>query len=222
MEQKCPDEETLAAYMEGLLPEDQRSRIEAHISSCNRCFEEFEMTTGMVRGGPLSDAEKAPLEVTQSALRLVNSQNAMPGSLFVGKIRHSLSILNDRLLRLVRLSMRADWQLAPIRGSKGALSQGLFRIKKSFKDFDTDVEIEKTGENKAHIRISISAQNGSWKGIRATLKRGNRELCSALFSHGSVSFEEISFGPCKLTFEKDGVSLGVYSFHIKETVHGKK
>ena len=222
MEQKCPDEETLAAYMEGLLPEDQRSRIEAHISSCNRCFEEFELTTGMVRGEPLANAEKAPLEVTQSALRLVNSQNPVPGSLVLGKIRHSLSILNARLLHLVRLSMRSDWQLAPIRGSKEALSQDLFHIQKGFKDFDTDIEIEKIGENTAHIRISISNQNGSGEGIRATLKRGDRELCSALFSHGSALFEDISFGPCKLIFERDGMSLGIYSFDIKETRHEKR
>jgi hypothetical protein len=70
--------------------------------------------------------------------------------------------------------------------------------------------------------MNLFDPNGYTNKIRVTLKRDERELCSSLCNEGYVIFEDISFGPCKLIFEKDGVSLGTYSFHIKETVHGKK
>ena len=138
------------------------------------------------------------------------------------RIRRFLSILHTKLLHHLRLPIRREWQLAPVRGSRKAVSDELFRIKKSFREFDTEIEIEKTGENTAHIRIRLFECNGSNSGIRVTLKRGEREFCSSLFSGGRVLFEDISFGPCKLIFDRDGVSLGAYFFDIKETRNGKK
>jgi len=222
MKTSCPDDETLAAYVEGLLTDQNTARMEAHLSECSACLDVFKVATLMARGAGPAQLDAAPREVTQSALNLIHSRNPLSGGPFLEKIRQSFGVLNARLLRLVPLSMRSDWRLAPIRGSKEAVSADLFRIKKSFKDFDVDAEIEKSGENRAHIRIYLSVQNGSGEGIRVTLKRGDRELCSALFSGSCVVFEDISFGPSKLVFEKDGVSLGIYSFDIKETRYGKK
>lgn len=222
MKKSCPDDEMLAAYVEGLLPDQQKPRMEAHLSACDACLEEFKLTNSIVRGGFRFDADTVPPEVTQSAVRLVNSRNAMPSGALKEKIRRSLSILHSRLLHYLRLPMRFKWQLEPIRGSRKAVSDDLFRIKKSFREFDTEIEIEKTGENIAHIRVRLFERNGCSNGIRVTLKRGERELCSSLCSGGRVLFEDISFGPCKLIFDRDGVSLGAYLFDIKETRNGKK
>lgn len=222
MKTLCPNEEMFAAYVEGLLPERQRSHLEAHLSECNACLSAFSLTTCMVRGGASAPLETAPPEVTQSALDLINSQDPMSGGLLMEKMKRSLSIFHARLLRHLPLPMRFEWQLAPIRGRQEAVSDDLFRIKKNFREFDADIEIEKTGENTALIRLRLFAQNGFSDTIRVTLKRGERELCSSLYSGGDLVFDDIPFGPCKLIFEGDGVSLGVYLFHIKETGNGKK
>lgn len=222
MKRTCPDEEMLAAYVEGVLSEHERPQMEAHLSACDACLEEFKLTNSIFRGGFRFDADTVPPEVTQSAVGLINSRNAMPSGALKEKIRRSLSVLHSRLLHYLRLPMRFEWQLEPIRGSRKAVSDDLFRIKKSFREFDTEIEIEKTGENTAHIRVRLFKHNGYSNRIRVTLKRGERELCSSLFSGGHVIFEDISFGPCKLIFDRDGVSLGAYLFDIKETRNGKK
>ena len=222
MKKSCPDDEMLAAYVEGLVPVDQRPRIEAHLSECDACLEEFKLTNSIVRGGNRFDADTVPREVTQSAVRLINSQNAMSGDALEDKIKQSLNILYSKLVGLLRLPALGGIQLAPIRGSRKTVSDDLFRIKKSFKEFNTEIEIEKTGENTAHIRVKLFERNGYSNRIRVTLKRGERELCSSLFSGGSVLFEDISFGPCNLIFDRDGVSLGAYLFDIKEIRNGKK
>lgn len=222
MKKSCPNEEMLAAYVESLLPDHQKPWLEAHLSACDACLEEFKLTNSIVRGRNRFDADTVPPEVTHSAVRLVNSQNVMPSGALEKKIKRSLSILHAKLLHHLRLPMQFQWQLAPIRGSRKAVSGALFRIKKSFREFETEIEIEKTGENTAHIRVRLFERNGCSNGIRVTLKRGERELCSSLFSGGRVLFEDISFGPCKLIFDRDGVSLGAYLFDIKETRNEKK
>ena len=222
MKESCPDEEMIATYVEGLLSDDHRPRMEAHLSECDACLDEFRLTHSIVRGGNRFDADTAPPEVTQAAVRLVNSRNAMSGGVLEDKIKRSLNTLCSKLTGLLRLPATGGLQLAPVRGSRRAVSDDLFCIKKSFKEFDTEIEIEKTGENTAHIRVKLFECNGYSSRIRVTLKRGEGELCSSLFSVGRVLFEDISFGPCKLVFHRDGVNLGAYLFDIRETRNGKK
>ena len=222
MKKSCPDDEMLTAYVEGLVPDHQKPRIEAHLSECDACLEEFKLTNSIVRGGNRFDADTMPPEVTQSAMRLVNRQISMSNGSLEEQIRRALRGLHSKLLGLLRLPALGGIHLAPIRGSRKAVSDDLFRIKKSFREFDTEIGIEKTGENTAHIRVRLFESNGCSNKIRVTLKRGERELCSSLFSGGRVLFEDISFGPCKLIFDRDAVSLGSYLFDIKETRNGKK
>ena len=70
--------------------------------------------------------------------------------------------------------------------------------------------------------MSIIVKGNRGNGIRVTLKKGERELCSSLFSGGRVLFEDISFGPYTLIFARNGASLGAYPFEIKESHDEKK
>lgn len=222
MKRACPDEEMLAAYIEGLLPDYKRARMEAHLSECDTCLEEFKLTNSILRGGDRFEPDTVPPEVTLSAVDLVNSESAVSSSSSGKKIKRYVSALYSNLFHHLQVPSLGEAQLVPIRSSKIAVSDDLFRIKKSFREFDTEIEIEKTGENTAHIRVRLFERNGCSNRIRVTLKRGERELCSSLSSGGGVHFEDISFGPCKLIFDRDGVSLGAYLFDIKETRNGKK
>jgi len=222
MKSTCPDEETLAAYVDGLLPEHLKTDVESHLSLCDTCLEEFTLTNRMLRGGdPASEACTPPLSTTQSAVHLVARQNARSTRSLTEKVRDILDALHRRLVEPLRLNGLRSAPVA-VRSQENALTADLFRVKKHFKGIDTDIEIEKTGKNIAHIRIRVSDENESGNGIRVTLKRGDRELCSSLISGGHVLFEDISFGPCKLIFDRDGASLGAYLFNIKESPNGKK
>ncbi len=39
----CIDEETMACYIDGLLPEEEIKQVEKHISACDRCKEIVEV-----------------------------------------------------------------------------------------------------------------------------------------------------------------------------------
>ncbi|MCF8145704.1 MAG: hypothetical protein K9N21_17470 [Deltaproteobacteria bacterium] len=223
MKTACPNEEVFAAYLEDLLPESQRSHMEAHLFECDACFSAFSLTTDMIRGEASAALEAAPPKVTQSALELINSRDATTsGGLLLKRIRRSISALHAGLLRRLPLPMGSEWEPAPIRGRREAVHADLFRVQKGYREFDADIEIEKIGVNTALIHLRLVARNGFSERIRVTLKRGDREICSSLYWGGDLIFEDISFGPCKLVFERDGVEIGVYLFHIKETGNGKK
>jgi hypothetical protein len=222
MKTLCPNEEMFAAYVEGLLPEHQRSHMEAHLSECDACLSAFKLTTCMVRGAASSALETAPPEVAQSALDLINSRDPTSGRLLLEKVRRSFSALHARLLHHLSVPMGCEWEPAPIRGRREAVSDDLFRIHKSYRDFDAEIEIEKTGVNTALIRLGLSARKSFSDRVRVTLKRGDRELCSSLYCGDDLIFEDISFGPCKLMFERNGVEIGAYLFNIKENGNGKK
>ena len=61
----------LAAYVEGLLTGHEKSRMEAHLSACDACLEEFKLTRSIVSEKAQFDPDTVPAAVTQSAVRLV-------------------------------------------------------------------------------------------------------------------------------------------------------
>jgi hypothetical protein len=83
-----------------------------------------------------------------------------------------------------------------------------------------EIQIEKTGDDKAHIRVSLVG-NPQITGVRVTLKRGEREVFSYSLGVGYVLFEDIPFGHYGLLFTKDGEVLGKYHFEMKGSYHGK-
>jgi len=40
----CPNEETMACYIDGLLPKEEKEQVEKHIQACDRCKEIAEVT----------------------------------------------------------------------------------------------------------------------------------------------------------------------------------
>jgi hypothetical protein len=91
-----------------------------------------------------------------------------------------------------------------------------------FKGIQTEIEIEKTGSNRAHIRVKLHEAGKQPEGVRVTLKAGEREIASYPFDGGYVLFEDIPFGHYSISLDKDGFQFGTYLFEIKETLHGGK
>jgi hypothetical protein len=95
-------------------------------------------------------------------------------------------------------------------------------IKVSFRDIKTEIEIEKAGEDKAHIRVKPDLAARDVEGIRVTLKKGDREVASYPLEGAYVLFEDIPFGHYSISLAKNGVLLGTYLFEIKDSGHGGK
>jgi len=222
MNKSCPDEEKLLDYLEGRLAEEDRFEVEEHLSDCQTCLDALVITTAMVKDEDRLALDRVPAEVTESAVQLVTSQCTKSCGALMEKIERSIKETFSKISDSLQLGPWARWQPVPIRGSRKAASDDLVCLRVPFKDIDTEIEIEKTGGNKAHVRVKLHEASKHREGVRVTLKAGEREIASCLFEDGSVLFEDIPFGHYSISLAKDGLQFGTYLFEIKETLHGGK
>ncbi|MFP2934800.1 protein kinase domain-containing protein, partial [Pyxidicoccus sp. 3LG] len=54
---ECPSETTLSEFLEGLLPEEHRARVLAHVEGCERCQENVALGASSTAGAPEPDAD---------------------------------------------------------------------------------------------------------------------------------------------------------------------
>jgi len=222
MKTLCPNEEVFSDYLEGRLPDHERSKIEEHLSDCDICLQDLVVTRSVVRGRSGLQSDPVPPGVTRAAVNLVKSR-ALPSSESVRRrLRRFFAGLYSTLSDFFHLTTWGQWSLAPIRGSKKVISGGLIQRTKTFKEIEADIEIEKTGMDKALVRIKLPENMKKRESVRVTLKKGEREISSLLLNDGYVLFEDIPFGHFALSFIRDGEMLGTYHFEIKETRHGKR
>ena len=222
MKTKCPNEEILSDYMEGRISEKKRHKLEAHLSDCDQCLEQFVTVKNLVRGGEHVELEPVPEQVTLSAVRLVTGEKLTQKASFKEWVSRPVKDLYFKVADFLTHGLLGEPQPVPIRGSKKIISEDLIHLRKTFKKIDTEIEIEKTTDQKAHIRVRMHKDAGQRKGVRVTLKRGEREISSYLLNSGYVLFEDIPFGHYSLVFILKGESLGTYPFEIKESINGRK
>ena len=218
MKRLCPDEERLGDYIEGRLNNNDRSRIEEHLADCENCRQEFIIGKGLVRGSESLELDPVPKEVTQSALRLVKGRASVSASLLMEKCSRFFNEMYSMLVDFFRPVLWGKWGLANIRGSRKVVSEDLVHFRRRFRDIEAEIEIERAGKGRAHIRVRLASDNGDDDGIRVTLKRGEREISSNLpDNRGHVLFEDMPFDHYTLHFTRDKKTLGDYHFEIKET-----
>lgn len=222
MKMPCPNEERLAGYLEGRLSEEDRSQMEAHLLDCQICLEGLVVINSMVRGKHVFELEPVPTEVTEAAVHVVTSQCTISYGSQIEKLKRSVKNLGSRISDVLWLKSWEKWRLAPIRGSKRVASENLVLLRVPFREIETEIEIEKTGAGKAHIRVKLPEAHKPQKAVRVTLKKGEREIASYLLDGAYVLFENIPFGHYSISLAEDGVGLGEYLFDIKETRHGRR
>lgn len=217
----CPDEEMLADYIEGRLSDAEGSQIEEHLAGCEMCLEEFVAGRSTVQGEDQFHVHPVPPEVTHAAVNLVKSRGGASCGALVESFKRLLRGLYAGILDLFRPTPWGRWQLASIRGNKRVLAKDLIYLRKTFPQMEAEIEIEKTGERSALIRVTVPKEGRKGETVRVTLKSRGREISSALLDGDYLLFDDIPFGHYSLNFARDGVRLGAYSFEIKETRHGR-
>ena len=109
-------------------------------------------------------------------------------------------------------------QFAPVRSSRGAEINDYFRVRKIFKEVVTEIEIEKTGNQIAVIRVTLVNGFRDESVLRVTLRNSRkREVASYMLTGKFVVFENIPFGHYSLAFMQNGNKVGTYIFEIKES-----
>jgi len=223
MKSICPTEEILVDFIEGRLNMDERKKIESHLSTCDCCLEMIVVANSMINDYENFEYQEVPEYVTQSIVQQ-----------FIHKKEKFRNILTTRIRRWVEqmkmvisdfgMIFWTEWQFAPIRGSRLVVARNQSRRRKKFDHLKTDIEIQKTGDNLAQIKIQVKRSASEADKIRVILLKRkldfgtpiiDREIASDIIEENSVLFENIPFDHYKLTFTRDGVTLGRYLFQIK-------
>lgn len=217
----CPDEEMLVDYLEGRLSNDERAVIEEHLSDCDTCLEEFVVAGNLERMEEGLQSDPVPANVTEAALHMISSRALTPSGLLIEKVKRAIKSLYSWLSNFFSPDIWRGWGFAQIRSSKKVVYKDLIRLKKIFREIEAEIEIEKKAESKTLIRVRLSDDIRDKEEVRATLKKGDREVSSNLFNRGYAVFEDVPFGHYSITFSRNSVILGEYFFKIKETHYGR-
>jgi hypothetical protein len=216
----CLTEETVADYLEERLTDEERSRVESHLAQCDACLEELIAARGALQSDILKQFQPVPRHVTEKAIKRVKALEDRPLLLKISKtVKEKFSEWTEPISGLWP---GYNLSLATVRGSKKIVSDDMVLIKKSFSGFNAEVEIEKTGPDKATIRVRVKEKDVKGPHIRVSLLKDGRELSSYLGTVSGIIFEDIPFGHYVLTFTRNGSKIGEYLFEIKEGRHDRK
>ncbi|RLC17076.1 MAG: hypothetical protein DRH93_18020 [Deltaproteobacteria bacterium] len=218
---RCPDEEILMNYLEGLLSKSEHTALENHIAGCDRCLETLVMAKSLMLDKELFELKPVPEAVTKKAVSLVSGKIPVWPDSFIVNLKRSVKHIGARMFDSFGVKPWTGWQLAQIRGSKIAASEDFVCLKVPFAKIETEVEIEKLKNETAHIRVKLAKPIEKTMTLRVTLKKGEREIASYILND-FIAFEHMPFDHYNISLFLDGVSQGTYFFKIKETRNGNK
>ena len=219
----CPPEEILADYIEGRLEKKQRRLIENHLSTCDSCLEIIVLANSMQETYDAYEFQEVPEYVTQTIIQQFVSRKEKLWNIMVTRARRCLEKMKI-IFSDFGMIYWPQFQLAPIRGARVVVARNQSCRRKAFDRLKTDIKIQKTGENLAQIKIQVKKSEPEIDKIRVILLKRkldigapviDREIASDILDKNSVLFENIPFDHYKLTFTRDGMTLGRYLFQIK-------
>jgi hypothetical protein len=222
MKKKCPEEEILADYLEKRLSDEERSRLETCLSECDECLEELLVAKNLIQNNGLIEFRPVSKPITEGAIHLLADRISAPRRSVKDTIVQTITHWWSQMANLNSLKLYSNTGLAHVRSYDLAAHPGTFRTNKSFEKIKTEIEIEKTSNDSAVIRVHLVSDTQNKYNIRATLlNKDQREISSFLLTEGPAVFEDIAFGHYNLVFKRNGATIGTYPFEIKGAHHGE-
>ncbi len=202
---ECPDEENFANYLSGLLGNEAKQSLEAHLGICTFCVDDI---VAAHKAAQETATERVPQWIMDRAMGLVPAKLRSEGvfDLVVRMVKDSLE--------LVRTT--GEW-IAPlavvpvgVRGRAQPLDSGILRVEKLMGDFKVGIEVERVESGICQVAVSVVGQGGSpANDLRVSLLTGGREQASYLTKNGEAVFDRIPQGVYDLQISDSGAPLGV-------------
>ena len=219
MKGSCLSDETLSNYVEGRLSDIRTRYVEGHLPLCEACLEAIAVARIIADRGHLIKTEVAPASVTRRAILAIRGINR-------GRWVDNIS----SFIRAWTIGWPTQWRLMSartlfsVRGHKNFLTDDLFSIRKSYRDLKVEIELEKTSQNTAHVRIHVIKGAHPKESTRVSLYRNyhEREIASFLLEDAPVFIENIPFGHYSIVFSRNGNKIGHYHFFLKESFHERE
>lgn len=185
-----PDEEAMACFVDGKLPQQEAEQIKLHLLSCDHCSQNFAIQANLDYSGQ----ECAPKELLDQVKSLVENSDSLSVLEIIFKLKVDLLELINTTGDIL---VGQEFMPSPILRSRKIKN---FRedvvILKDFKDIRLEVKIEnKHGE---FFNVTIMAKEKEAqkiiKDLRITLAKDDLELESYHTETGKVIFENILLG----------------------------
>ncbi|MEZ4471217.1 MAG: hypothetical protein R3F60_10530 [bacterium] len=207
---RCPDEETLAAWFDGLLSPAAQDALCAELLGCPSCAR-LAAALGLVieadTPAAFAAAPAVPAAVTRRALDLWPAEPAPAAR----ALRLAVRWIQDRLSPL------AD-ALAPLPvaagAMRGAASGPQDELHYQVRVGDLDLEIELGVDGPAHVALGVRPSSPPPAGLLLRLTAGG-ETCamSSLTADGAV-LDALPAGDYELCLERAGEALGQLSLSL--------
>lgn len=189
-EEDHPDEEAMASFAEGILPEEEGERVKAHLIACEDCAQAFALSLSLDE----VEAKDLPEELLQRVKGLLRDGDKALFAHIVVKARDKfLEVLTsggDILLgqELIPVPVLRSRQIKDFKDE--------VTILKDFKDIRVQIRIENKGKGVFNLALTVTHKENQniIKELRATLFKDDLELESYLTDTGKVIFEHVFLG----------------------------
>lgn len=208
----CPDEESLACFMDNKLSRQEANELKLHILNCKDCLETV-IALNKLRGAEAKDVPAELLEkvknIAGSALKDLIMEVALA---FRGENIELLNSPGDVLLGQELVSA------AVLRSRKISNFKDEIIILKDFDRLRVELKIDNKRSNKFQVQVTMKDRGSQKliKELRVTLLKDELELESYIGSSGVVVFEEVIVGKYKLSISSDEKIMATITLDIKQ------
>ncbi len=201
----CPDEEKLAAFLDGKLDAAEHAEVASHFLACETCHELITASAG-----ELPSKVRVPVELLRKAMGTLPETE----SRWEVIVRFASSFV-EVLKNTGGQTQYFSPALAPAR-SKQASGAAVAACSRRLGGVDAEMEIERVEKGCAEITVTLKELDRAPEPpVRVTLKAEGRELASYLAREGYVTFERAPFNNYKISLSRRGVTLGEIALEMK-------
>jgi hypothetical protein len=208
---KCLNEFEMGAYVENSLSPDMREEVENHFASCNQCWSEFiAVHRAMISERDVLTGE-APGHLIKEAVAMFPEKSRL-SDIVLKLVRDSV----DVVFHAHDITLFTPLPASGLRSGKSVRPE-MVVLKKSFREMDVQLDIEKVSETICNIRVAVDKGTGKnvLKGLRAELVAAGRVLDSEPLEAGEMVLEDIGTGRYAIRISKKGKVVGEISLKLE-------
>jgi len=190
MNLQCIDVRTIADYMGDRLSEPEREQMEAHLSECDECLEEFVLANAMLNDKELMEYEPGAADIVRTTLEKMGEN-----------IKRKVS---EWVTALSPPAWHSQYASAMVR-STGTASPDIasMLVRKDINALQAEMYFEKTDSHRADISIKVFKDDEAVKNVGLTLLRDGRLVGGRHFldRNDCAEFEGQPFGAYSLMLQ---------------------
>jgi hypothetical protein len=213
--EECPEVQTLLYFIDGILKEADRERVEKHLLECSHCTDLVILNNKVKHDEVNAVLPQAPESWVLNAMNLVSEKDDAAG-LFDIALKFAKETI-EILTNPANLPVSMGAAPVPVRGENEILYTDHVVLSKTFNTIKSDCEIERIDDDNLNIRVFMkNLESGEpAQGLRVNLFNPDQEIASFTVEHGEVCFSDVSFGKYVIRIMKQGSEIGQISLNLK-------